>query len=270
MKRIQVFLMFLWVFFISNISSALANQSPVLDLNKLRIGEQTLRIGYFKNYPPFFYGNPVTGFNIDILTTLTNRLHIKNVQYIGFDNAKAIADSFNSGNIDLIGGLWSVPELPANVLPTQAYFIVGGIGFGYKNNLTAIKTANDLKGHTIGALKGGYIVVTWLPKNNIDPKTVKVYDNTQQLFDALQAGQIDIAITHYTLLSYMKVHQMKDLTVVLVKPMKMAFGLHRQDTEFNNQLNRELQALWDSQELYTMKKKYLQPLSIEPAKFYKK
>ena len=180
----------------------------------------TLTVGSEIPYPPFEFGRSphYQGFDIDVVNEVANRLGVK----AKFQNA-AFATIFRKlaqGKFDAVASAapitperqravdFSVPYFPAD----QSLMVKRG---------SDIKTVADLKGKRVGAQLGTTAADY---ANRKTDATVRTFQQIDDAFNALEAGQVDAVIHDFPVSKYTE-RIKKDLVVVQTIPTGEHYGI---------------------------------------------
>lgn len=235
--------------------------APALNINKLQSGKETLNVGHYKQLPPFYFTNSDShqpGFGHEIFSEVAKQAGIKNINFIGFDNATNLNQLLKAGKIDVIANSWDLPGMRKQFLLTTPYYSKGGLSFLYFKNSGPFRSLDDLKNHSIGVLKDGYAARYWLPAHNIAPSSsVKTYSSINDLMTALNEGEVDLAIVYYPLARYAQTQANNKLEVLLIQPINDVYAVRKQDTALQQILNQAINSLSAQGTLEKITKSYL-------------
>lgn len=237
-----------------------------IDVDKLKSGEQTLKVGHYDQLPPFYFtSNDQHGFGYDVFMEVAKRAGIKNVTFIGFDNTTDLNNKLRQGKIDVIANAWDLPGMRKQFLLTAPYYTQGGLSFLYFQQKGSFQTADDLKGHTVGVFAQGYADRYWLPSHSVAKNSIKTYETIKDLMFALKDGDIDVAVVYYPL-ARLAQQQLKDqLASTLVQSINDVYALRKQDTALQNILNQALQTLASDGMMAKIQAQYLDAFSTQAA-----
>lgn len=237
-----------------------------IDIDKLKTGDQTLNVGHYNQLPPFYFANnDQHGFGYDIFMEVAKKAGIKNVNFIGFDNATDLNNKLRQGKIDVIANSWDLPGMRKQFLLTAPYYTQGGLSFLYFQQKGSFQTVEDLKGHVVGVFEHGYAARYWLPTHGIAKNSMKTYGTIKDLMFALKDGDIDVAVVYYPL-AQLAQQQLKDqLASTLVQPINDVYALRKQDTALQNTLNQAIQTLATDGTLEKIQTQYLGSVPTQPA-----
>ncbi len=235
--------------------------APALNINKLQSGKETLNVGHYKQLPPFYFTNSDSnqpGFGQEIFSEVAKQAGIKNINFIGFDNATNLNQLLKEGKIDVIANSWDLPGMRKQFLLTTPYYSKGGLSFLYFKNSGPFRSLDDLKHHSIGVLKDGYAARYWLPAHSIAPSSpVKTYSSINDLMTALNEGEVDLAIVYYPLARYAQTKVNNKLEVLLIQPINDVYAVRKQDTALQQILNQAINSLSAQGTLEKITKSYL-------------
>ncbi len=237
--------------------------APALNINKLQSGKETLNVGHYKQLPPFYFtnsNNNQPGFGHEIFSEVAKQAGIKNINFIGFDNATNLNQLLKEGKIDVIANSWDLPGMRKQFLLTTPYYSKGGLSFLYFKNSGPFHSLADLKNHSIGVLKDGYAARYWLPAHSIAPSSsVKTYSSINDLMTALNEGEVDLAIVYYPLARYVQTQANNKLEVLLIQPINDVYAVRKQDTALQQILSQAINSLSAQGTLEKITKNYLDP-----------
>ncbi|MBS0351136.1 MAG: amino acid ABC transporter substrate-binding protein [Proteobacteria bacterium] len=241
-----------------------ANQNgpaSALDISKLKSGEQVLRVGHYKQLPPFFYTdiNDQSGFGYEIFSQVAKQAGIQKVNFIGFENNIDLNLLLEHGAIDVIANSWDLPGMRKHFLLSTPYYTKGGLSFLFFKQKGNYQKAEDLKEHTIGVFKHGYADLYWLPSHGIAKDSIKAFSNIKELMTALREGDIDVAVIYYPLAKLAEQQLPDQLQAVLVEPINDVYAVRMQDMELAKILNQAIQTLADNGTLTKIQADYLNP-----------
>ncbi|MDF2681419.1 MAG: glutamine transporter substrate-bindnig protein [Brevibacillus sp.] len=220
-----------------------------------------LRVGFEGTYPPYNMvneKNEFAGFDVDISNEIARRLGVK-TEFVAtkFDSliGGIKADKFDV----IIAQMTITEERKKNADFTDPYVINGAI-ITVRENTDDIKTAEDLKGKTVGAGAG----TTFLDfANTIEKADVKVYNTTDAINADLINKRIDAAIQDQLWLGYNLTTQkipVKMVGDVLYKDV-MGMAIKKDSPVFLQALNK---ALSDMKKDGTHAQIYKKWFGIEP------
>ncbi len=233
----------------------------LVDIDKLKSGQQTLKVGHYNQLPPFFFlqSSAQPGFGHDILTEVAKKAGIQNVHFIGFDNSVDLNSELQQGKIDLIANAWDLPGMRKQFLLTLPYFTKGGLSFLYFRQKGSFETVEDLKDHKIGVFRRGYADRYWLPTHGVSKDLIKRFDTLRELMFALKDGGIDVAVVYYPLARMAQQQLTDQLASHLIQPINDVYALRKQDTALQSLLDQAIQALTADGTLDKIQAQYLEP-----------
>jgi ABC-type amino acid transport substrate-binding protein len=236
--------------------------APV-DIEKLKTGETTLNVGHYTHLPPFYYaeGNFQPGFGYDIFMEVAKKAGIKNVNFIGYDNATDLNEQLRQGKIDVIANAWDLPGTRKQFLLTEPYYTKGGLSFLYFKQKGSFQTADDLKDHRVGTFKQGYADRYWLPAHNVSRNSIKTFTTLKDLMFALKDGGVDVAVIYYPLAQLAQQQLTDQLTATLVQPINDVYAIRKQDIALQNALGEAIKALSTEGALDKIQAQYFNILS---------
>ena len=266
-KKFHLFWLILFCCFIQ--SGWAKDNIPPLDLDKLKSGEQTLVIGYIPDFPPFYIPDTaiLKGMDVDIFNDVSKRAGIKRISYSSFKDYASLNQALEDGKIDIIVcDYWDLPKNKARFLLSEPYYVRDGIALVAKkyHHYTSL---GRMKGHFLGVYKAASDIVDWV-QNHVSHKVkVKIFDSRPAMINALENNDIGATAVHFTLFHYLNQSQVasKKYTIVLLQSFNTVYALRKQDDKLLTQINQALDSMWSDGSLYNIKKKYLNPIGIDPA-----
>lgn len=153
--------------------------------------QDVLKVGINAEYPPFEYyeGGNIVGIDVDLANALGKKLNKK----IVFENMKfnALLASLSANKVDvIISGLVITDERKKQFDFSDPYYDNETV-IVVKENDNTIKSADDLKGKTIGTQVG---TVSDNFVTAIERATVNRYDSTVLAIMNLKAGKDDVTV----------------------------------------------------------------------------
>jgi polar amino acid transport system substrate-binding protein len=156
----------------------------------------TLTVGSDIPYPPFESGrsqDTYTGYDIDLVNEIAKRLNVT-PDYVdtSFDT---IFRDLAQGKFDMVASATTItPERQQEVDFSQGYYETD-------QSLTTtdgsdIKSVDDLSGTTVGAQKA--TTGADYAENETDAATVRTFAKIDDVFNALEAGQVDAVINDFS------------------------------------------------------------------------
>ncbi len=238
------------------------NISP-LDVEKLKSGQQTLRVGHYNQLPPFYFLNSRSqpGFGHDIFVEVAKKAGIPKIEFIGYDNNIDLNALLNQGKIDIIANSWDLPGMRKQFLLTSPYYSKGGLSFLYYKNKGPFQNVDDLKDHTVGAFQGGYAARYWLPTHGVLKDSTKLYSSLKELMFALKDGNIDVAVVYHPLALFAQKQFTDQLDVTLIQPINDVYAVRKQDTGLQVTLDQAIQTLSSEGVLGKIEAQYLDNVS---------
>lgn len=191
---------------------------PSRRLDTLRPG--TLRVGSEVPYPPFEFGRPpdYQGFDIDFVNEVAKRLDL-NVE-LKPTPFETILNNLARGKYDAVVSATTIlPEREKIVDFSHPYFAADQ-ALTVKQG-SGITTVQDLDGRRVGAQSAttGAKYATEKTKAN-----VRTYEQIDDAFNALQAGQIDVVVHDFPVSKYTE-RTRKGLKVVQTIPTGEMYGI---------------------------------------------
>jgi ABC-type amino acid transport substrate-binding protein len=250
------------------IAIAQGQSEPTLEV--LRSGTRPLVVGGVSEYTPFNVVGPdgqLTGMDREIIRATAKRLGIKQVDFktMTFGN---LGQSLLDGKIDLIANnYWPTPDRERLYAFTMPYFVRGGVGSLWIEGTGPFDTAASMTGKRIAVVKGSY-PEAWA-REHVPTATILPVDGTlAELDDTLRTGKADVVVGFYTrqrgvVLKSKKRHGYKN---ALLQPMRATFAVRKESKELREALDGVLKEMWADGSLNKIKRVYLDPLEIEPAK----
>jgi polar amino acid transport system substrate-binding protein len=210
-------------------------------LNTINEGE--LRVGSDIPYPPFEFGRApdYEGFDVDIVNEIAKRIDLEpKFVKTPFD---PIFRNLAQGRFDMVASATTItPERERTVAFSDPYFPADQSLLVKRGS--DIKTVDDLAGKTVGAQIG--TTGANYAKDKTEAKTVRTYDLNDDAYKALQAGQVDAAITDFPVAKYAE-RAKKDLVVVQTIETGEEYGLGfaKESTALRERVNKALQDMKD-------------------------
>src|SRR5262249_10687514 len=131
----------------------------------------------------------------------------------------------------------------------------------------AWETGGRMAGNGVAGVKGSY-PEAWA-REHVPAATILPVDGTlAELDDMLPSGKADVIVGFYTrhrgvLLKHKEGGGYKN---ALLQPMRATFEVRKESNELREALNGVLKEMWADGSLNKIKRVYLDPLEIEPAK----
>jgi ABC-type amino acid transport substrate-binding protein len=267
-KLLFVTAMLLVVCFEGTIATAQGQSEPTLDV--LRSGARSLVVGGVAEFGPFNFAGPngqLTGMDREIIRAAANRIGIKQVDFKTMTFSE-LGPSLLGGKIDLIANnYWPTPDRERLYAFTIPYFVRGGVGSLWVDGTGPFNTAASMAGKRIAVLKGSY-PETWAREHVPTAIVLPVCCTYVELDDMLPTGKADAIVGFYTrqrgvLLKHKDGGGYKN---ALLQPMRAAFAVRKNSKELREALDGVLKKMWADGSLNKIKRVYLDPLEIEPAK----
>ncbi len=148
-----------------------------------------IRIAIDDNYPPYIFRNDqgeLQGITFDLWKLWEKKTGIK-VVFFATDWNKA-KESFNNGHADILETLFYTKERAKIYQYSRPYAEIR-VPIFYKNELTGIRSVNDLKGFTIG-VKSGDAVIDMLRSKGI--VGIVEYNSYEDIIKAVAKNEIHI------------------------------------------------------------------------------
>lgn len=201
-----------------------------------------IKIGTTHYFPPFVI-NKYEGFDIDLMNYICQRIKTKCTLIQMKD--KELFQALQDRKIDLVmSGITISPQLAKNYLfslpylRSRAVFIVP--------QQSTLKKIADLNGKTIGATNdlNEALYIDYLQTNFQNQFTVKIYDSTATLINALENGSLAAAFVHESSANYWKNNGLATIRI-LGNPRNIGDGIafvalpDKQD--LIDKINKELQ-----------------------------
>ncbi|PWY56176.1 arginine ABC transporter substrate-binding protein [Legionella qingyii] len=193
-------------------------------LCSLHLFAQPVLIGTSDSGPPFkiplkdktqFYG-----FEIDLMKEICQRAqldcHFTNITF------KDLFNEVENGQIDLaIGAIAITPDREKSVLFSMPYLIGGG---QYVTKVSSsVKAINDIQGKTVGIEKGT-IFKAWVASQFGDTAQVQEYNTVDDVLQALNNGDVDVALFDSDIVEYWVANSSDQLRAVGA-PMGTGYGI---------------------------------------------
>jgi len=256
------------VFLAGMIATAQGQPEPTLAL--LRSGARPLVVGGVSEYTPFNIVGPdgqLTGMDREIIRAVAKRLGIKQVEFKTMTFSE-LGKSLLDGKIDLIANnYWPTPDRERLYAFTMPYFVRGGVGSLWIEGTGPFDTAASMTGKRIAVIKGSYPEI-WA-REHVPTAIILPVDGTlAELDDALRSGQVDLEVGFYTRQRgvVLKHKDGRGYKNALLQPMRATFAVRKDSKELREALDGVLKEMWVDGSLNKIKRVYLDPLEIEPAK----
>src|SRR5215510_14837970 len=248
----------------------IAQGQPELTLALLRTGARPLVVGGVSECTPFNVvgsDGQLTGLDREIIRAAAKRLDIKQVDFKTMTFSK-LGPSLLDGKIDLIANnYWPTPDRERLYAFTMPYFVRGGVGSLWIEGTGPFDTAASMAGKRIAVVKGSY-PEAWA-REHVPTAIILPVDGTlAELNETLRTGQADVVVGFYTrqrgvVLQSKECHGYKN---ALLQPMRATFAVRKDSNELREALDGVLKEMWADGSLNKIKRVYLDPLEIEPAK----
>jgi ABC-type amino acid transport substrate-binding protein len=249
---------------------ATAEQQSEPTLAQLRSGERPLVVGGVSEYTPFNVVGPdgqLTGMDREIIRAAAKRLGIKQVEFktMTFGN---LGQSLLDRKIDLIANnYWPTPDRERLYAFTIPYFVRGGVGSLWMEGTGPFDTAASMDGKRVAVVKGSY-PEAWMREHAPTATILPVDGTLAELDNMLPTGKADVIVGFYTrhrgvLLKHKDGGGYKN---ALLQPMRATFGVRKESNELREAMDGVLKEMWADGSLNKIKRVYLDPLEIEPAK----
>ncbi len=253
---------------------ARADSLPSINVSQLETGNKILRVGRIPNFVPFYIENHpnAPGLDDEVFAEVAKRANIKKIQYVNYNNFTELNQALSKGDIDIIvNDYWDVPA-HRQFLLTEPYYLKDGIAYAYVEQRNHFNNINDLKNKPIGASQEATDVVNWVKSQADLKQNLVIYPTRQLMMNGLENGKIDAAFVYYTLFmslfhNWIQTHSIK---VVNLFSIDSVFAVRVQDTLLAEKLNKAINSMWADGSLFAIKKKYLNPIGIEPTKTKKR
>lgn len=207
-------------------------------------------------YEPFEFekDGKLTGYDIDILEAVAKRLHQKlKVKKTPFDT---ILDAVNEKKCDVVASSLTVTkERGERVEFTRAYYTVAQSLLTKRGEAATELPA--FAGKTIGVQSdttGEQYAKSHMPEG----VELKGYDSSDDLFAALEAGEIQAILQDFPVNAYKASNSSDTLLVVKVffTGEELAFAVAKGNSELANALTKEINALEADGQLEALQEKY--------------
>ena len=250
------------------IAIAQGQSEPTLEV--LRSGARPLIVGGVSEYTPFNIVGPdgqLTGMDLDIIRAAAKRLGIKQVDFktMTFDK---LGQSLLDGKIDLIANnYWPTPDRERLYAFTIPYFVRGGVGSLWVEGTGPFDTAASMTGKRIAVVKGSY-PEAWA-REHVPTAIILPVDGTlAELDNVLPNGKADVIVGFYTRQRGVvrKSKEGQGYKNALLQSMRATFAVRKESKELREALDGVLKQMWADGSLNEIKRVYLDPLEIEPAK----
>ena len=130
-KTLKYFFAIVLCSMVGNIFAAGETAPAPTDIQKLKTGEQILRVGHL-NYSPYYeyINGQLMGLDADTIREAAKRINIKKVEFVEFQDNQKLTAALDQGKINLIAsGFFTGPERKQKYLFTVPYYRGGGVGF---------------------------------------------------------------------------------------------------------------------------------------------
>ena len=249
---------------------ALAQGQPEPTLAQIRSGARPLIVGGVSEYTPFNVVDPdgqLTGMDREIIRAAAKRLGIKQVDFKTMTFSK-LGQSLLDRTIDVIANnYWPTPDRERLYAFTIPYFVHGGVGSLWIEGTGPFDTAASMAGKRVAVVKGSY-PQAWA-REHVPTATILPVDGTlAELDEMLPSGKANVIVGFYTrhrgvLLKHKEGGGYRN---ALLQPMRATFGVRKESNELREALDGVLKQMWADGSLNKIKRVYLDPLEIEPAK----
>lgn len=218
--------------------------------------QDVLKVGINAEYPPFEYyeGGNIVGIDVDLANALGKKLNKK----IVFENMKfnALLASLSANKVDvIISGLVITDERKKQFDFSDPYYDNETV-IVVKENDNTIKSADDLKGKTIGTQVG---TVSDNFVTAIEGATVNRYDSTVLAIMNLKAGKDDVTVIDKA--GAIQVLSANDGFKVLdnmnIANLPYGIAINKGNDELLGQINQVLKEMKESGELEAIINKHM-------------
>lgn len=218
--------------------------------------QDVLKVGINAEYPPFEYyeGGNIVGIDVDLANALGKKLNKK----IVFENMKfnALLASLSANKVDvIISGLVITDERKKQFDFSDPYYDNETV-IVVKENDNTIKSADDLKGKTIGTQVG---TVSDNFVTAIERATVNRYDSTVLAIMNLKAGKDDVTVIDKA--GAIQVLNANDGFKVLdnmnIANLPYGIAINKGNDELLGQINQALKEMKESGELEAIINKHM-------------
>lgn len=203
-----------------------------------------LTMGLNDTYPPFEFRDEsqnIVGFDVDLGQEIGKKLGVK--VEIKTNDWKGIILSLKAKKYDIILSGMSMTEERKKEIDFAGPYIVGGQRVIAKKGDSSIKTADDLKGKTIGVQLG---TTGEVAANKIEGvKELKKYDGITEAFNDLTIGRVDAVVADGQVGGYYLKKNSQDLAVLDVKLSEepIGIGFRKEDTHLKDAVEKALDEL---------------------------
>jgi cystine transport system substrate-binding protein len=256
------------IFLAGRVATVQGQSEPTLDV--LRSGARSLVVGGVAEFGPFNFVGPdgqLTGMDREIIRAAAKRLGIKQVEFKTMTFSE-LGPSLLGRKIDLIANnYWPTPERERLYAFTMPYFVRGGVGSLWVEGTGPFDTAARMAGKRIAVLKGSY-PETWAREHVPTATIFPVCCTYVVLDDMLPTGKADVIVGFYTRQRgvVLKHKDGRGYKNALLQPMRATFAVRKDSKELREALDGVLKEMWADGSLNKIKRVYLDPLEIEPAR----
>lgn len=228
--------------------------------NAETLNKGQLLVGSDIPYAPFEFGQPpYKGFDVDIVNAISKKLNLKTkFQKTVFDT---IFRDLAQKKFDMVASSATItPERQKQVSFSDPYFPADQSLLVKKGS--PIKNTSQLDGKIVGAQSG--TTGADYAKGKTKAKTVRTYEQIDDAFNALEAGQVDAVINDFPISKY-ATQSKKDLVLVQSIPTGEKYGLAfaKSSNELRDKVNGALQDIKDDGTYTQIYKKWFQ---VDPPK----
>jgi L-cystine transport system substrate-binding protein len=264
----RVFFFWAMIFSFISVCEGEDQKQELVNLEKLKNGTQTLLVGHFDFFPPFYFyqKGQLTGMDAETMREVASKANIKKISFVSFRTFTEMKTALKEGKISIVAnGIADSPLGDSEFLLSRPYYVRGGLGFLYIAGTKEYTTPNDLKKLKIGVLEGSSAEANWLSAQAIKKESVTEFPTGKELIEGLKSAKIEIALSNYTFCRYQQFFYDDRMVSVLVEPMPIAFMLRKEDSDLLEAVNTAISVLWSDGSLFKIKKKYLEPIGMSPS-----
>lgn len=203
-----------------------------------------LTMGLNDTYPPMEFrdeSQKLVGFDIDLGQEIGKKLGVK--VEVKTNDWKGIILSLKSKKFDMILSCMTITDARKQEINFSEPYIVGGQRIVVKKGNTNIKTAEDLKGKTIGVQLG---TTGEMAANKIQGiKELKKYDGVTEAFNDLTVGRVDAVIADGQVGGFYLKKKGDELVILDAKLSQepVGIGFRKEDTHLRDAVQKALDEL---------------------------
>lgn len=219
----------------------------------------TVIVGTNSEFQPFSFkeGDTFTGFDIDVITEVLNRLNKKIIiKDMPFD---ALIPEIQLGNIHVIAaGITPTPERAQRALFTRPHLATGNPLVIISPKKTPFTTVDDLTGKTV-VVNEGYVADSYMSEQ---PGVHVIRLSSNAVSDsmlALESGRADAFVTAlYSIKPYLEKHDQNNFSIIPIPGTEetSAFAVSKHYPELRDYIQVTLDRMREDGTLDTIKRKW--------------